>query len=154
MTKWARMRRRKERRRAQEEPERSHNDGKEMELTQPEQVSKTTNHPQETKKFENLETSKSGTIITQIPRYVYLTALFVLFSGVFFPLITPGIPLDLVIQGTATLFLGVAGAILLFKAITPEKRRASFLIIGFVLIAISLTLIYYIRDMGYSEYFV
>ena len=85
MTKWARMRRRKERRRAQEEPERSHNDGKEMGLTQPEQVSKTTNHPQETKKFENLETSKSGTIITQIPRYVYLTALFVLFSGVFFP---------------------------------------------------------------------
>ena len=117
MTKWARMRRRKERRRAQEEPERSHNDGKEMGLTQPEQVSKTTNHPQETKKFENLETSKSGTIIAQIPRYVYLTVLFVLFSGVFFPLITPGIPLDLVIQGTATLFLGVAGAILLFLSL-------------------------------------
>ena len=153
MTKWARMRRRKERRRAQEEPERSHNDGKEMELTQPEQVSKTTNHPQETKKFENLETSKSGTIITQIPRYVYLTALFVLFSGVFFPLITPGIPFDHIIQGTTTLFLGLIGGILLFRATTSDNRRGILIAIGFALIAICLVLIYHIQETFGSLYF-
>ena len=108
---------------------------------------------QEIKKLENTKTSKPMTILAQIPRYVYLLAIFVLLSGVFFPLITPGIPFDYVIQGTATLFLGLAGGILLFKAVTSDNRRGILIAIGFALIAISLTLIYHLQEAFRSLFF-
>ena len=92
------------------------------------------------------------TILAQIPRYVYLLAIFVLFSGIFFPLITPGIPYDYVIQGTATLFLGLAGGILLFKDTTSDNRRGILIAIGFALIAICLSLIYHIQNTFSSLY--
>nr|AIF16638.1 hypothetical protein [uncultured marine thaumarchaeote KM3_74_F11] len=75
-----------------------------------------------------------------------MLAIFTLLAGVFFPLITPGISFDLVIQGTATLFLGLVGAILLFKAATSDKRRGVFIAVGFALITISLVLIYHIQE--------
>ena len=56
--------------------------------------------------------------------------------------------MDLVIQGTAALFLGLAGGILLFKA-ASNKNRVIFIVIGFALIAISLALIYQVREVGY-----
>ena len=76
-----------------------------------------------------------------------------LLTGVFFPLITPGIPYDHVIQGTATLFLGLAGGILLFKATTSDNRRGVLIAIGFALIAISLALVFHIGDAFSSSYF-
>jgi len=82
-----------------------------------------------------------------------LLAIFALLAGVFFPLITPGIPYDYVIQGTATLFLGLAGGILLFKAITSDNGRGILIAIGFALIAICLVLIYHIQETFSSLYF-
>ena len=149
MTKWARMRRRKERMRAEEALTGSKDEEKEVKQTEPERISENIQHSQETEKLESTNTLKPTTILAQIPRYAYLLAIFTLLAGVFFPLITPGVSFDLVIQGTATLFLGLVGAILLFKAATSDKRRGIFIAVGFALIAISLVLIYQIQEQGY-----
>ena len=150
MTKWARMRRRKERKRAEEVSTRA--EGKEK-LTEPEKISENIQHSQEIEKPESTKTSKLNTILSQIPRYAYLLAIFALLPGVFSPLIIPGLPFDHVIQGTATLFLGLAGGILLFKAATSDNRRGILTAIGFALIAICLVLIYHIQETFSSLYF-
>ncbi|NWK05824.1 hypothetical protein HX827_00580 [Marine Group I thaumarchaeote] len=85
-------------------------------------------------------------MLSQIPRYAYLLTFFVLLAGVFVPLITRQASFDAVIQGTATLFLGLAGAILLFKGVTSDKRRGIFIAIGFALITISLALIFTLQE--------
>ena len=149
MTKWARMRRRKERMRAEEALSRSKDEEKEVKLTEPERISENIQHSQETEKLESTKTSSTLTeLLAQIPRYAYLLAIFALLAGVFFPLITPGVSFDLVIQGIATLFLGLVGAILLFKATTSDKRRGIFIAVGFALIAISLVLIFQLQERG------
>jgi len=149
MTKWARMRRRKERMRAEEALSGSKDEEKEVKQTEPERISENIQHSQETEKLESTKTLKPSTILAQIPRYAYLLAIFALLAGVFFPLITPGVSFDLVIQGIATLFLGLVGAILLFKAATSDKRRGIFIAVGSALIIISLVLIYQIQEQGY-----
>ena len=149
MTKWARMRRRKETKRAEEALSGSKDEEKEVKQTEPERISENIQHSQETEKLESTKTFKPSTILAQIPRYAYLLAIFALLAGVFFPLITPGVPFDLVIQGIATLFLGLVGAILLFKAATSDKRRGIFIAVGSALIIISLVLIYQIQEQGY-----
>ena len=149
MTKWARMRRRKETKRAEEALSGSKDEEKEVKQTEPERISENIQHSQETEKLESTKTLKPSTILAQIPRYAYLLAIFALLVGVFFPLITPGVSFDLVIQGIATLFLGLVGAILLFKATTSDKRRGIFIAVGFALIIISLVLIYQIQEQGY-----
>ena len=153
MTKWARMRRRKERRRA-EEALQSQPEGKEPEPIQPEKISKDTQETEQLKHDKSdaksvvneFDFSKSNTILAQIPRYVYLVVIFSLLSGVFFPLITPGVPFDSVIQGTLALFLGLVGGILLFKTVTSDNRRGIFITVGFSLITISLVLIFWIQE--------
>ena len=150
MTKWARMRRRKERKRAEEASTRAEG---EVKLTEPEKISENIQHSQKTEKPKNTKTFKPNTILAQIPRYAYLLAIFALLAGVFFPTITPGVSFDFVIQGTATLFLGLVGAILLFKAATSDNRRGIFIAMGFALIAISLVLIYQIPEAFRSLYY-
>ena len=146
MTKWARMRRRKERKRAEEASARAE---VEVKLTEPEKISENIQHSQKTEKPKNTKTFKPNTILAQVPRYAYLLAIFALLAGAFFPLITPEAPFDIVINGIATLFLGLAGGILLFKATVSDKRRGIFIAVGFALIIISLVLIYYIQQHGY-----
>jgi hypothetical protein len=143
MTKWARMRKRKERRRT--EALGSRNNGKETKLTQPEKISESIQHSQEIEKPEYIKTSKPKTILAQIPRYAYLFGFFMLLSGLFSPLIIPNMPFDLVIGGTATLFLGLTGGILLFKATTSDNRQGIFIAVGLALIGISLILIFQLQ---------
>ena len=83
MTKWARMRRRKERRRAEEASKNSTFVESEVKLTEPEKISDNVKHSQKTQKIGTTKTSNRK-ILSQIPRYVYLIAFFVLLSGVFF----------------------------------------------------------------------
>ena len=146
MTKWARMRKRKERKRAEEVLRKDEPGGKEVKLVEPEKISENIQHSQEIKKLENTKTSKLNTILSQTLRYAYLLAFFALLSGIFVPLITYQTSFDAVIQGTATLFLGLTGAILLFKGVTLDKRRGIFIAIGFALIAISLALIFILQE--------
>jgi len=153
MTKWKRLRKLKEKKRFEAEVLRPKAEGEETKQTEPEKISENIQQSQEIEKLDNTKNSKPITILAQIPRYVYLLAIFALLSGVFFPLITPGIPYDYVILGTATLFLGLVGAIVLFKATTSDNRRGILIAIGFALIAISLTLIYHLQEAFRSLFF-
>jgi hypothetical protein len=146
MTKWARMRKRKERKRAEEASRISESEGTEVKLAEPEKISENIQHPQEIEKIENTKAPKLNTILSQIPRYAYLLAFFALLAGIFYPLITSRVSLDEVIQGIAALFLGLAGAILLFKAATSDKRRGIFIGVGFALTLISLTSIFLLQE--------
>ena len=155
MTKWKRLRKLREKKRFDAEVLRPKAEVT-AELTVPEiKLTERTNlgDPRKIKKSEPKPDSKPAAILAQIPRYVYLLAIFALLSGVFFPLITPGVPYDYVIQGTAVLFLGLAGGILLFKATTSDNRRGILIAIGFALIAICLALIYHVQDSFSSLYF-
>ena len=149
MTKWKRLRKLREKKRFEAEVLRPKAEGEEAKQTEPEKISKNIQQSQEIEKLESAKTSK----LAQIPRYAYLLTIFVLLSGVFFPLITPEIPFDYVIQGTAILFLGLAGGILLFKATTSDNRRGILIAIGFALIAICLVLIYHIQESFSSLFF-
>jgi len=153
MTKWKRLKKLREQKRFEAEALRPKAEREEAKQTEPEKISKNIQQSQETEKLESTKTSKPTTILAQIPRYAYLLAISALLSGVFFPLITPGIPYDHVIQGTVTLFLGLAGGILLFKATTSDNRRGILIAIGFVLIAICLALIFHIQEAFRSVYF-
>ena len=153
MTKWKRLRKLRERKRFGAEALRPKAEGEEVKQTKPEKISKNIQQSQETEKLDNTKTSKPIAILAQIPRYAYLLVIFALLAGVFFPLITPGMPYDYTIQGTATLFLGLVGGILLFKAITSDNRRRILITIGFVLIAICLTLIYHLQEAFRSLFF-
>ena len=153
MTKWKRLRKLREKKRFGAEALRPKAEGEEVKQTEPEKISKNIQQSQEIEKLDNTKNSKPMTILAQIPRYAYLLAIFALFTGIFFPLITPGVPFDWVIQGTATLFLGLAGGILLFKATTSDNRRGIFIVVGFALITISLVLIYHLQETFSSLYF-
>jgi len=153
MTKWKRLRKLREKKRFETEVLRPKAEGEEVKQTEPEKISENIQQSQEIEKLDNTKNSKPTTILAQIPRYAYLLAIFALLAGVFFPLITPGVPFDHVIQGTATLFLGLAGGILLFKATTSDNRRGILIAIGLVLIAISLALIYHLQEAFRSMFF-
>ena len=153
MTKWKRLRKLREKKRFEAETLRPKADGEKEKQTEPEKISENIQQSQETEKLESTKTSKPTTILAQIPRYAYLLAIFALLPGVFSPLIIPGLPFDHVIQGTATLFLGLIGGILLFKATTSDNRRGIFIVVGFALITICLALIYYSIELFQSRYF-
>ena len=146
MTKWKRLRKLKAKRKAEAE---ALNPKAELEvkLSEPEKDYNDVKRSQEKQKLNIPKTSKSYSNLSQIPRYVYLVAIFALLSGVFFPLITTGADaaFNFVIGGAAILFLGLAGGILIFKATTSSKRQGILLVVGFVLIAISLALIFMIQ---------
>ena len=142
-TKWARKR--KLENRLEKIEDISQVEENEVKLIKPKKSPKNVQDSQKIKKVT--------TTLAQIPQYAYLVAIFALLAGVFFPLITPGVPYDHAIQGTATLFLGLVGAILLFKATTSDNRRGILIAIGFALIAISLTLIYHIQETFRSIFF-
>jgi hypothetical protein len=74
-------------------------------------------------------------------KYVYLIAFFILLAGIFHPLIS-NTSFESVIGGTLTLFVGLAGGILLYKASISKTKGEIFFIIGFGLIGISLYFIY------------
>ena len=153
MTKWKRLRKLREKKRFDAEVLRPKAEREEIKQTEPEKISKNIQQSQEIEKLDNTKNSKPMTILAQIPRYAYLLAIFALFTGIFFPLITPGMSFEYVIQGTATLFLGLAGGILLFKATTSDNRRGILIATGFALIAISLALIYHLQEAFRSLFF-
>ena len=153
MTKWKRLRKLREKKRFDAEVLRPKAEREEVKQTEPEKISKNIQQSQEIEKLDNTKNSKPMTILAQIPRYAYLLAIFALFTGIFFPLITPGMSFEYVIQGTAILFLGLAGGILLFKATTSDNSRGILIAIGFVLITICLVLIYHIQESFRSMFF-
>ena len=74
-------------------------------------------------------------------KYVYLVMFFALLAGFFHPIIS-GASFDSVVIGVLVLFVGLAGGVLVYKAVSSDKRRGIYLGAGFALIAISLAYIY------------
>ena len=85
--------------------------------------------------------NKSSSIIGTGFKYVYLAAFFALLAGFFHPFIA-NTGFGSVIVGVIVLFLGLAGGILLYKAVTVDNRNAMLFGGGFTLIAISLFYIF------------
>ena len=110
-------------------------DSKKEETTKPSTGDSEKNIPK-----QRLTTEKSSKILSGI-KYVYITVFFTLLAAFFNPLIT-GQSFNLVIIGVIILFVGLGGAILVYKAATSEKRRMIYLGSGFALIIISLIFIY------------
>lgn len=81
-------------------------------------------------------------VLTSV-KYAYIIAFFALLSGVFYPFIQGG-TLDFTIYGVIILFVGLAGAIMIYKAATSDKKRGFYIGIGFGLLAIS---VYYILQL-------
>ena len=84
---------------------------------------------------------KSSSILSGI-KYVYLIFFFALLSGLFYPLIEGGANANLVVAGVFILFVGLAGALCLYKASTLEKKQKAYLIAGFAILAIALLLVF------------
>jgi len=186
MTKWARIRRRKERKKAEaeerqkaEELTRDESQIRDLDTqqekvtenvqdsaktflkrfsipkksTQQEKVTKNVQHTQEKEKLEQTQIQTNRSILSHVPRYIYLLAFFALLSGIFYPLITQ-VPaqqnFDNVLKGSGILFLGLAGAILVYKGTTDNigktlaknKKRATFVSCGFAMLVASLVLIF------------
>ncbi len=74
-------------------------------------------------------------------KYIYLIVFFALLSGLFYPVITRS-AWDPVIVGTIILFIGMAGAVSLYKGGTGNRHRRAYLIIGLVIMALAMFLIY------------
>ncbi len=85
--------------------------------------------------------SKLNTKVITGVKYIYLVVFFVLLAGFFHPIITDT-SFDNVITGTLVLFIGLAGGVLVYKAVTSESKRGIFFGGGFGLIAISLYFIF------------
>ena len=120
-------------------------DAKEFKIAQDEKLTTVT-----TERRESVEevprdvTTKPSSIkswVTSCTKYVYVIIIASLMAGIFTPW-TTNIELSLVIQGILSLLLGMAGGVLIYKAI---KRQNPSRILGFVglgLMIISLILIY------------
>ena len=82
-----------------------------------------------------------GSKILAGAKYVYLVFFFALLSGMFYPVITHSSG-DSVVEGILILFVGLAGAVSLYKAGTSDKHQKAYLITGFAILAIALVLVY------------
>jgi hypothetical protein len=82
-----------------------------------------------------------GSKILAGAKYIYLIFFFALLSGMFYPIITHSNG-DSVVEGTLILFVGLAGAVLLYRAGTSSKNQKLYLIAGFVIVSIALVLVY------------
>ena len=83
MTKWKRLRKLREKKRFEAKVLRPKAEGEEVKQTDPEKISENIQQSQKIKKLDNTKNFKPTTILTQIPRYAYLLAIFALLSGVF-----------------------------------------------------------------------
>ena len=84
---------------------------------------------------------KSSSILAGI-KYLYLIFFFAILSGMFYPIIEKGTNANQVIAGILILFIGLAGALCLYKASTSEKRQKTYLIAGFAILAVTLLLVF------------
>jgi len=78
-------------------------------------------------------------------KYIYIIAAAALASGIFTPLVSDGIDLEMVIVGILGLFIGVAGGVLIFKGINRQNTSPILILIGLGLIIISLVVVLQVR---------
>ncbi len=76
-------------------------------------------------------------------KFVYLVAFFALLSGMFYPVITHTSS-ESVIGGVMILFVGLAGALTLYRAGTSDKHQRAYFIAGFAILGVATVLVYLI----------
>ena len=97
---------------------------------------------EEKKEIENKKTKDASTSSFNpigIIKYVYLIIFFAFLAGIMAPIVDPletGATFEESFKGIGILFVGLAGGILIFKAITSIENKMTFLIIGFALLII------------------
>jgi hypothetical protein len=84
---------------------------------------------------------KNSTILSGI-KYVYLIFFFALLSGMFYPIIEQNADFTEVVAGVLILFVGLGGALCLYKASISEKRQKIYLITGFAILTVALFLVF------------
>ena len=94
---------------------------------------------EETNSTHNSSSLKSWT--KSSTKYIYIIAAAALASGIFTPLVSDGIDLEIVIVGILGLFIGVAGGVLIFKGINRQNTSPVLILIGLGLIIISLIVV-------------
>jgi len=85
--------------------------------------------------------AKASSITLTSVKFIYLGLFFALLSGMFYPLVEGG-SFEQVVTGILILFVGLAGALLLYKAGTAEKKRGIYLGSGFSILTITLILVF------------
>ena len=93
------------------------------------------------------KSSSRKSLIKTGTKYAYIIAAAALLSGIFTPF-TIEMELNSVISGMLVLFLGLGGAVLIFKAITREVPSLMLTLIGLALMVISSILIFQITTLG------
>jgi len=84
---------------------------------------------------------KNSSILAGI-KYVYLIFFFALLSGMFYPIIEQNADATEVVAGVLILFVGLGGALCLYKASISEKRQKTYLVIGFAILTVALFLVF------------
>ncbi|HXW02829.1 MAG TPA: hypothetical protein VD651_00990 [Nitrosarchaeum sp.] len=74
-------------------------------------------------------------------KYIYLIVFFALLAGFFHPIITHT-SFESVILGVLILFVGLAGGVLVYKALTSYNKKGFLFGGGFALVAISLYFVF------------
>ena len=99
---------------------------------------------EETNSTHNSSSLKSWTKFGT--KYIYIIAAAALASGIFTPLISDGVDLEIVIAGILGLFIGVAGGVLIFKGINRQNTSPVLILIGLGLIIISLIVVLQVKQ--------
>lgn len=86
------------------------------------------------------KTSSSSSWLKTGTKYAYIIVAAALLAGVFTPF-TIGTEGENVVYGMFTLFIGVAGGVLIFQAIKAENSKTVLACIGLGLMAVSLALV-------------
>ena len=122
-------------------------DAKEFKIAQDEKLAtitaERTENVEEEPKDITTKPSSTKSWIKSGTKYVYLIAITCLMAGIFTPW-TIGVELGLVAQGILILLLGLAGGVLIFKAIKRENPSKILSFAGLGIMIISLILIYQI----------
>ena len=99
---------------------------------------------EETNSTHNTSSLKSWT--KSSTKYIYIIVVASLASGIFTPLVSNGIDLEIVIVGILGLFIGVAGGVLIFKGVNRQNTSPVLILIGLGLIIISLIVVLEVRS--------
>ena len=89
--------------------------------------------------------SDSPKSLLSITKYAYLIAVAALLSGIFTP-ITLGLESEMVVFGMLTIFLGLAGALFIFRGIKTQKSTTLFICGGLTMIVVSVIVMHELAD--------
>jgi len=117
---------------------------KQSEISPPEPTETFSEPKQEIPLSKNTKDMKSQ--ILSATKYAYIIAIAAFFSGIFTPL-TLGVEIEAVILGMLSIFLGLAGGIVIFLGIKNQKFTTIMVCAGLGMMVASLFIIYELINM-------